>query len=65
MKPGDAVLRIFSNMKPINTGDRFIDEKERAKLVFSNRMFNRKPNGKLFFIFSCYGSLSEKSTNIE
>lgn len=27
MKPGDAVPRVFSASKPLNTGDIFLDEK--------------------------------------
>ncbi len=27
IKPGDAVLRIFSESKPLNIGDRFLDIK--------------------------------------
>ena len=49
MKPGDAVSRIFTDAIPINTGDPFLDEKSKLKLLLSSRAFSRKPNGTLFF----------------
>ena len=46
MKPGDAVCRMFSDSKPINTGDPFLNEKAKGKLLTSSRAFSRKPNGR-------------------
>jgi hypothetical protein len=41
MKPGNTVPRIFSANKPINIGDKFLDEKARNKLLTSERAFTK------------------------
>ena len=47
MKPGDAIPRVFSSSKPLNIGDRFLNEKQKSKLLQSERAFNKSANGKV------------------
>lgn len=47
IKPGDAIPRMFSEQTPISKNVPFLNEKEKKKVLDSNRVYTKMPNSKL------------------
>jgi ribosomal protein L15E len=53
MKPGCAVSRVFSQQAPISKGVPYLNEKEKRKVIGSNRAHTKMNNCTHFLILSC------------